>query len=72
MSKTNVNKKVYNNVQNISDCKQTGWNEALQDAERQLEAAENEVAQWKATVRICRERVRTGAPWPDEKAGTTA
>lgn len=40
------------------------WQSALEDAEKGLENALRDVAQWKQTVRICRERVRAGAPWP--------
>jgi hypothetical protein len=49
------------------DNKQNLWNEALRDAEVKLRQAHREVMDWKAVVRICRERITKKAPWP----GTT-
>jgi len=69
MSKVMSTIKCKNNVTKVD---KTSWQAALEDAERGLEKALREVAEWKQAVRVCRERVRTGAPWPQEKTGTAA
>jgi hypothetical protein len=69
MSKMMSTIKCKNNVTKVD---KNGWQAALEDAERGLEKALREVAEWKQAVRVCRERVKSAAPWPEEKAGTAA
>jgi hypothetical protein len=64
MVKNNVNK----NVNHISKKSAGSWPEALQDAEQKLEAANREVADWKAVVAICKRNVKNGEPWPTTTA----
>ncbi len=54
-------KKVKKNVTNDGT---NPWQEALRDAEKQLEKAQRIIASWKATIQICRKRVAEGAAWP--------
>ena len=40
------------------------WGDALRDAERQLAEAKARVRSLASAVRVCRERVNAGEPWP--------
>lgn len=56
-------------------CKPTdnsGWKQALNDAEEKLKKAKNEVSEWEAVIRTCRKQVEEGAPWPGEEARYSA
>ena len=40
------------------------WRDALQEAETQLTAARGRVRATESVVRVFKERIRQGAPWP--------
>ena len=46
---------------------QGSWNQALADSESELRKARREVAQWEYIVRVCREKIKKGIPWPREQ-----
>jgi hypothetical protein len=62
MSKKTVKEKGTNNDTIPS------WEGALADAEQQLVNAQRQIMEWKAVVRICRERIKRGVPWPGNLA----
>jgi hypothetical protein len=41
-----------------------GWSKALKDAEDRLGEAKAQVKKLEVTVQTCRDRVRSGEPWP--------
>lgn len=45
----------------------TGWDLAVQEAERQVEEASIRLVRLKSALVICIERRDSGAPWPGEK-----
>jgi hypothetical protein len=64
MSKQNVNKKGKQTTAELS----VGWVGAMEDAERHLQQAKQEMMEWKVVVRICGERISQGMPWPGAQA----
>jgi len=44
--------------------KSAGWAVALQDAEKRLREAQARVEELKLVVKVCRQRVANGDPWP--------
>lgn len=59
MDKSNVKKKDKLDDKNISE-----WLGALADAEEKVKKTRQELDEWKAVARVCRERVARKAPWP--------
>ena len=43
-----------------------GWEKALSDAERQVQAARARLTEMEAALEVCRERVASGQPFPGE------
>jgi hypothetical protein len=64
MGKVDVNKNVKSGVNHGAE----SWEEALRDAEENLQKASRELADWKAVVAICRKNVAHGKPWPTQSA----
>ena len=41
-----------------------GWEDAVKDAERQIQEYEARIEELKAAIRVCKRRARAGEPWP--------
>jgi hypothetical protein len=59
-----VNTCVKNNVSDSVNSVADGWSEALSDAQKGFHQAQHNLAKWRAAIRVIRERVAAGAPWP--------
>ena len=41
-----------------------GWVDAVKDAERRIQEYESKIEDLKAAIRVCKQRVQAGEPWP--------
>ena len=64
-----VNTKIHNHLYGES-ANRKGWMKAIAEAEARLAEASHKVKNLKAAIKIFRERMDNGDPWPGEESAT--